>query len=204
MYLARQRRRAADQRLTFSFCHFMETFGDRVVGEAAPLADCESTVAYEPRTFHEHVQRRQVYEYLVTEHYNDCNETFAAIGFDAYREAVTAAAPPGPGEREDLPETEFGRTFVERIVASVAAEAADPATIDAAKGADQALRHFDRIDAETLFAPDLDAFETFVDERIAELNRRLRGEERFPVADLTDEPNERRLNHRDLLLRGAS
>jgi hypothetical protein len=202
MYLARQRRERPDARLEFTFCHFMETLGEQVTGEEASLDDCESTVTYEPRSFHAHLQRREVYEFLATEHYNDCTDTFSAIDHDAYLAAVTAVAPPAPGNRDDLAGTEFGQTFAERVVAAVADAAADPDAIDAAKGADQALRYFERLDQETLFAPDLDAFEAFVDERIDELNRRLRGAERFPVADLKEEPNERRLDHRDLLLRG--
>jgi len=50
------------------------------------------------------------------------------------------------------------------------------------------------------FREDLDAFEAFVDERIDELNRRRRGEERFPIEGLAGEPNYRRVDNRDLLL----
>jgi hypothetical protein len=53
---------------------------------------------------------------------------------------------------------------------------------------------------ENYFADDLDAFEAFIDDRLTELNERRAGAERFPIADLVDEPNYRRVNHRDLLL----
>jgi hypothetical protein len=202
MYLARQRTDQPETPLDFTFHHFLETFDERVTGEKESLDDCLSTVSYYPETFHEHIQRESVYEYLRDEHYNDCNDTFQAISYETYREAVPSEPPPETTDKDELTESEFGQTFITNINDSVASHAQDPAAIDAEKGANQALRHFASINAESFFAPDIDDFETFVADRLDELNRRLSGEERFPVTDLKDEPNERRLDHQDLLLEG--
>jgi hypothetical protein len=52
------------------------------------------------------------------------------------------------------------------------------------------------------FKSDLDGFESFVDERLAELNRRRTGNEEFPIEGLAGEPNCRWVDNRDLLLEG--
>jgi hypothetical protein len=62
------------------------------------------------------------------------------------------------------------------------------------------LRQLARVRSRNYFEEDLDAFETFVTERMTELNHRRAGEERFPVNGLAGEPNYRRVDNRDLLL----
>jgi hypothetical protein len=69
-------------------------------------------------------------------------------------------------------------------------------------GCKQAIRELVSIRNQNYFEDDLDAFESFVTDRLDELNTRRSGAERFPVADLLDEPNYRRVNNRDLLLEG--
>ncbi len=76
--------------------------------------------------------------------------------------------------------------------------------VDAEKGADQAIRELNGVRQQTFFREDLDAFESFVDERLEELNDRRAGEEHFPVDGLAGEPNYRRIDNRDLLLEGES
>ena len=202
MYLARQRAEQPEMPLGFTFLHFLETVDDRIIDAGDSLDDCLSTVEYYPETFHEHLQRESVYHYLRDDHYNDCNDTFDAITYGDYRDVVATEAPPDTMDSDEMQDSSFGQRFVERIVGLVDERTDDDASVNAEKGARQALRQFASLNAETFFAPDLDDFETFVDERLDELNRRLRGRERFPVADLKDEPNERRLDHRDLLLEG--
>jgi hypothetical protein len=65
----------------------------------------------------------------------------------------------------------------------------------------QACRHLANLRKESYFEDDIDAFERFIDERLEELNEYRQGDQRFPVG-LSDEPNFRRINHRDLLLEG--
>lgn len=200
MYLARQRAEQPDTPLAFTFLHFLETLDERVTNEGDDLEDCLSTVEYYPETFHEHLQRSSVYQYLRDEHYNDCNDTFDAITEEDYRELVAAEDPPDTTDSDEMQESPFGQQFIEGIIARVDEQTNEEESVDAEKGAQQALRHFASVNSETFFAPDLDNFEEFVSDCLDELNNRRRGRERFPVADLKDEPNERRLNHRDLLL----
>jgi hypothetical protein len=99
-------------------------------------------------------------------------------------------------ETDELLESAFARALTDRMVEAVG----DYNYVRS--GCEQAMRELVRIRNRNYFADDLDAFEAFVDQRIDELNRRLAGEERFPVADLVEEPNYRWVDHRDLLLEG--
>jgi hypothetical protein len=69
-------------------------------------------------------------------------------------------------------------------------------------GSKQAMRAIAGAYGQNYFRSDLDAFETFLDDRLTELNRRHAGEERFPIEGLAGEPNYRRVDNRDLLLEG--
>jgi hypothetical protein len=69
-------------------------------------------------------------------------------------------------------------------------------------GSKQVMREIARQQKGAFFKPDLDAFESFVEERLTELNRRRTGDEPFPIEGLAGEPNYRRVDNRDLLLEG--
>jgi hypothetical protein len=105
---------------------------------------------------------------------------------------------PGKTDRDELRASEFAEEF------TTAVDVGTSEDVDAEKGVDQAIRELNGVRRRTFFREDLDAFESFVDERLEELNDRRAGEERFPVEGLAGEPNYRRIDNRDLLLEGES
>ncbi|QWC20266.1 PD-(D/E)XK nuclease family protein [Halorubrum sp. 2020YC2] len=194
LYLTYYRTLRPDERLEFTFFHFLEPMDDVIAGDA-DLDDALATVTYHPSSFDEYVGSREAYETLL-DGYNDCRETFDDLGYAAYEEVVTDLSFPETTDRDEL----RASAFAERFAAAVDARTADG--VDAEKGADQAIRALNGVRRRAFFREDLDAFESFVDERLEEVNRRRAGEERFPVDGLGGEPNYRRVDNRDLLLRG--
>ncbi|GAA0721078.1 hypothetical protein J2744_000378 [Halorubrum trapanicum] len=194
LYLTYYRMLRPDERLEFTFFHFLEPIDDVVAGDA-DLDDALTTVSYHPVSFDEYVGSRDAYETLL-DGYTDCRETFDDLGYQGYVDAVTDLSFPETTDRDELRDS----AFAERFTAAVDAGTSDG--VDAEKGADQAIRALNGVRKRAFFREDLDAFESFVDERLDELNRRRAGEERFPVEGLTGEPNYRRVDNRDLLLEG--
>ncbi|MFB6109916.1 MAG: PD-(D/E)XK nuclease family protein [Halodesulfurarchaeum sp.] len=194
MYLAYFREQQPDERIQFTFFHFLETLDDAVTGEPN-LDDATTTVTYYPRTFDEFVRSREAYDTLL-DGYTDCVETFADLGFEQYREIVSDLTFPETTERDALRSSDFAERFTAAVDADTSAD------VDAEKGADQAIRELNGIRRRAFFEEDLDAVEEFVRERIEEINAYRRGEERFPIAGPGGEPNYRRVDHRDLLLEG--
>jgi hypothetical protein len=201
MYLARQRQINPEAALDFTFVHFLETLEERLTDDEPALDDCLSTVSYRPVTFAKYIKDESVYTFLREDHWNDCNDTFQAVSYETYRDIVESGEPPNTQDSDEMVQSEFGENFVDQMKTAVE-QTPDGDSINADKGARQALKHFASINAENFFRPDIDDFEKFVGDRLLELNRRRRGDERFPITHLKEEPNERRLNHRDLLLEG--
>jgi hypothetical protein len=195
LYLTYYRTVQPDEPLEFTFFHFLEPLDDVIAGEAT-LDDALTTVSYYPFTFDEYVGSREAYETLM-DGYNDCQETFDDLGYPAYSDIVAQLTVPDTTDRAEL----RASAFAEEFTAAVDAGTSDG--VDAEKGADQAIRALNGVRKRTFFPEDLDAFESFVDERLAELNDRRAGTERFPVDGLAGEPNYRRVDNRDLLLGGA-
>ncbi|MFB6201782.1 MAG: PD-(D/E)XK nuclease family protein [Halorhabdus sp.] len=196
LYLTYYRTEQPDEPLEFTFFHFLEPMDDVIAGDA-DLDDALTTVSYYPFTFDEYVGSRDAYETLL-DGYNDCQETFEDLGYSAYNDIMARLTVPETTDREELRASEFAQEFT----AAVDSGTAD--SVDAEKGADQAIRELNGVRRRTFFREDLDAFESFIDERLTELNSRHAGEERFPVDGLAGEPNYRRIDNRDLLLEGES
>jgi len=194
-YLTHYRTVRPDERLTFAFLHFLEPLDDIVAGDA-DVEDAVTTITYYPMAFDDYVASRDAYEELL-DGYNDCVATFEALGFERYRRLMDERTFPETTDRSELRDSEFAASFTQAVAAATGDD------VDAEKGCDQAIRALNGVRKRNYFAGDLDRFEAFVDERLAELNARRRGEERFPVDGLGGEPNERRLNHPDLLLEGG-
>ena len=195
-YLTYWRRQRPEERLRFTFFHFLETLDDTVAGDAS-LDDCLTTVTYRPTTFAEHVESRDVFEALQEDAANDCNKTFSKTSYETYRAAFDDRSPPRTRDVDEMAASPFGESLVERMVAAVG----DYKYVR--NGCTQAFRHLCGYRKNGYFREDLDEFERFVDERIAELDRYRAGDERFPVEGRAGEPNYRYVNHRDLLLTGT-
>lgn len=195
LYLAHYRTVKPDEPLSFTFFHFTEVVDDLLRGDAE-LDDCLTTVRYQPTTFASYIERKPVFEDLQSDASNKCEKTFSQVDYTAFREVVESHDIPSTRDSDELIESEFGQALTNRM----RNEVGDYKYVTI--GCKQALRQLTGIRSETFFTEDLDAFETFIEERLAELNERRAGTERFPVEGLGGEPNERRLDHRDLLLEG--
>jgi hypothetical protein len=101
---------------------------------------------------------------------------------------------PTTRDGNELADSPFGRALTEQMIDVVG----DYKYVD--NGCTQACRHLASLRKQSYFEDDVDAFERFVDERLEELNTYRQGDQRFPVAGLNDEPNFRRIDHRDHLL----
>ena len=194
LYLTYYRTVRPDERLEFTFFHFLEPMDDVVAGDA-DLDDALTTVTYHPIPFDEYVGSREAFERLL-DGYADCRETFSDLGHAAYEGILADLTFPETTDRDELRDSEFADAFAAAVDAETAAN------VDAEKGADQAIRELNGARRRAFFREDLDAFESFVGERLDELNARRAGEERFPVDGLAGEPNYRRVDNRDLLLEG--
>jgi hypothetical protein len=196
LYLTYYRTLHPDEPLEFTFFHFLEPMADVIAGDA-DLDDALTTVSYYPFTFDEYVGSRDAYETLL-DGYNDCQETFDDLGYPAYSDIMDQLPFPETTDRDELRTSEFAEEF------TTAVDVGTSEAVDAEKGADQAIRELYGVRKRTFFREDLDAFESFVDDRLEELNKRRAGEERFPIDGLAGEPNYRRIDNRDLLVAGES
>ncbi|MDF9748216.1 PD-(D/E)XK nuclease family protein [Natrinema salsiterrestre] len=193
LYLTHWRTERPEDELEFTFFHFLETLDDVVAGDA-DLEDTLTTVTYHPTSFEGHAESRAVFEDLREDGAGNCRKTLEKVTYDDYRAVFEVTPMPDTRDSDELIESEFGQVLIERMKECVG----DYKYVSS--GCKQLMRELMRVRSRNYFREDLDAFEEFVDDRIAELNRRRRGEERFPVEGLAGEPNYRYVDNRDLLL----
>jgi hypothetical protein len=194
LYLTHYRTVRPDEPLEFTFFHFLETLEDVIAGNA-DLDDALTTVTYYPYNFDEFVETRDAYDNLLNGP-NDCQETFNDLGFTAYSNIMSQLQFPPTTDKEELQNSEFADEF------ETAVDAATTDSVDASKGSNQAIRGLNNLRKRTFFKQDLDEFEAFIDDQLAELNDYRKSGDRFPIEGPAGEPNYRRVNHRDLLLEG--
>jgi hypothetical protein len=193
LYLTYWRQQQPGEQLQFTFFHFLETLDDAIAGEA-DLTDCLTTVEYRPTTFAEFVRSPAVFTELCEDAANDCNKTFSKVDYNTYQDIVTTGSPPRTRDADEMFDSQFGETLVKRMVEEVG----DYKYVK--NGCKQACRHLCGHRKDSYFEEDVDAFEEFVSEQIADLNHYRSGKDRFPVDGRAGEPNYRYVNHRDLLL----
>ncbi|MDR5656507.1 PD-(D/E)XK nuclease family protein [Halodesulfurarchaeum sp. HSR-GB] len=194
LYLAYFRSQQPDERIQFTFFHFLETLDEAVTG-TPNVDETMTTVTYYPHTFDAFVASREAYDTLL-DGYNDCVETFSDLGFEEYREIVSNRSFPETTEKDELRSSAFADAFTTAVQAGTSDD------VDAEKGADQAIRALNAIRRRAFFEGDLDAIEAFVQDRIEEINSYRAGSGRFPIDGPGGEPNYRRIDYRDLLLEG--
>lgn len=195
LYLTHQRSQHPDERLEFVFVHFLDNVDDIVNGDA-DVNDTITTVEYHPTPYLAHISGEGVYQQLRDEGSNACQKTLSKASYETYAAVFKNSQFPNTRDSDELIESPFGTALTNRMKDIIG----DYKYVE--KGCKQTMRDFMRIRNSNYFEDDLDAFEEFVSEQLTEINTRRAGEERFPVADSLDEPNYRRLNHRDLLLEG--
>ncbi|MCL9814043.1 PD-(D/E)XK nuclease family protein [Natranaeroarchaeum aerophilus] len=205
LYLTYWRSQYPDRQLSFTFVHFLELLDEIVTGELAledldvedgELDDALTTITYYPKHFSEYASSRSTFEALRDEGAKKCQKTLSQVEYRDYAAVFEQVPIHHTTDSDELIESAFGESFIDRMQAIVGEYKYVVA------GCKQAMRELTRIRDRNYFEGDLDAFETFLDDQLAELNRRHTGEERFPVGGPGEEPNERYLNHRDLLLEG--
>jgi len=196
LYLTYYRTVQPNEQLEFTFFHFLETLEDVIAGEA-DLEDTLTTVTYYPDTFDEFVGSRDAYDTLL-DGYKDCVATFEDLGFNAYTEIMGQLSFPETTDKGELLDSAFAEEFETEVAAATSGD------VDAKKGTEQAIRALNGVRRRAFFREDLDAFEEFIDEQLAELNHYRSGKARFPIEGPAGEPNYRRVDHRDLLLEGQS
>ncbi|MDS0474598.1 PD-(D/E)XK nuclease family protein [Natrinema sp. 1APR25-10V2] len=192
-YLTYWRQHQPDERLEFTFFHFLETLDDVVAGNDS-LEDCLTTVTYRPVAFDKFVQSETVFDELREDAANACNKTFSKTDYETYLSVFDTHDIPRTRDADEIADSPFGEALLERLIDDVG----DYKYVR--KGCTQAFRHLCSYRKEGYFVEDLDAFERFVDEQLEELNRYRRGEDRFPVAGRAGEPNYRYVDNRDMLL----
>jgi len=195
LYLTYWRSQVPDEQLSFTFFYVSELVDDVVTGDA-DLDEALRTVPYYPESPAEHVRSEAFFEYLREEGAQKCQKILSKIEYETYAALFDAASFVATSDSDELIDSAFGRTMIERLEAEIG-EYKYVTT-----GSEQAMRKMAERQNGAFFESDLDAFESFVAERLPELNRRRTGEERFPIDGLAGEPNYRRVDNRDLLLEG--
>ncbi len=195
LYLTFHRSQVADESLEFTFFHFFETLDDVVAGEA-DLDDCLTTITYHPIPFEEHIVRETVFEELCEEGSNDCRKTLDQVAHETFSGILAEHPFPEGATKAAVMDSPLGEALHRELRGCVG----EYKYVE--NGCAQALSTLADIRDEHFFADDLDAFEAFVHDRLADLNRYRAGETRFPVAGLGGEPNWRRVDHRDMLFEG--
>jgi len=189
LYLAYHRRVAPDQDLDFVFFHFRDLVDDAVTGDY-DLADAIVRITYHPEPFADHAIRRETFEAVIGDVAQGHNrrKTLEAMGYDAYRSFLVEHPFPDVRDREALLDSAFADAFREYAIDHVG----DYKYVR--KGVDNALKRLLDIRGQNYFAPEVDAFEAFLDTQIDRVNEYR--ETRFPIGD----PNHDRVDHGDLLI----
>ncbi|WP_137285472.1 PD-(D/E)XK nuclease family protein [Halorussus salinisoli] len=193
LYLTHWRTQRPSEKLEFTFFHFLETLDDVVTGDAN-LDDTLTTVTYHPTSFERHARSQELFEELREDGSGNCRKTLGKVEYDDYRAVFEAVSMPDTGDSDELIESPFGQQLTTRMKECVG----DYKYVTS--GCKQLMRQLMRDRSRNYFREDLDAFEQFIDDRLEELNRRRRGDERFPVDGIGCEPNYRYVDNRDLIL----
>ncbi|MFC5279471.1 PD-(D/E)XK nuclease family protein [Halorubrum rubrum] len=215
LYLTYWRSRTPNETLSFTFFYVTELVDEVIAGGdpegdlddgdpdggidddlAAHLDDALTTVTYHPESLADHVRREAFFEHLREEGAGKCRKVLSKIDHSTYAALFDAAPLVETTDNDELIDSEFGRTMIDRL------EAAIGEYTYVTTGSEQVMRAIVDRRKGAFFEDDLDAFESFVDERLAEINRRRAGDEAFPIEGLAGEPNYRRVDNRDLLLEG--
>ncbi|WP_144797347.1 PD-(D/E)XK nuclease family protein [Halorubrum depositum] len=195
LYLTYWRTQAPDAELSFTFFYVTELVDDLITGDA-DVTEAVTTVPYFPESVTEHVRREAFFESLREAGANKCQKVLSKIEYPTYDALFDAAPLVETTDSDELIESEFGQTMIERLKAGIG----DYKYVTT--GSEQVMRAIADRQRSAFFEPDLDAFESFVDEQLTAVNRRRTGAERFPIEGLAGEPNYRRVDNRDLLLEG--
>lgn len=191
LYLAQHRRERPTEQLEMRFVYVLGTVDEMVKGAPPDLDELVSTLTYVPCSFPEFVSKRSMFDQLTD--YADSNDrckVLDTLGFERYQQFFELNPLPRQGadpDQRDTVEASFRTLAVDEV--------GDYKYVD--NGVDKIFGDLTEPEGYIL-KDDLDAFETFLTERIDDLNEYRRS--RFPVAFGDDEPNWDRVDHRDCIL----
>jgi len=192
LYLTHHRRSRPGEKLKFSFFYFLDNLEDVISGEA-DLEDDITTVTYHPRTFAEHLARRETYDHLVegVSERNDRRKTLEKKGYKNYRKFFEGVELPHEYDKDKLLESELTQEYIsysQNIVGDYKY---------VKNGCESALKKLCGLRERNFFKEDLDKFEDFLQRQLENLNEYKEG--RFPVGDVDLDD----LDDRDLILGGG-
>jgi hypothetical protein len=191
LYLAQHRRERPDEEIQMRFVHLLGMDAEMAKGTDPDLDELVSTLTYVPTTFSEFVASRAMFDQVTD--YADTNnrvKVLSTLGYDRYREFFETHPLPREGEDPDR-RAEIREAFRELAVAEVG----DYKYVQS--GVESIFGDLTEPDGYYL-EDDVDAFEEFLAERLAELNEYR--ESRFPVSYDDEEPYWDRVDHRDCIL----
>lgn len=192
LYLAHHRRVVPDEALQFTFFHFLNNMGD-VVTDDDTLDDNMASVTYYPRTFEEQLTERETFDFLDSA--KKRKKLLEPLGFDTYAEIITQLDIPKEEryEKEALV-AERLNDFIELCRPHLEiGRGKDVTENQLEKACKSILKKLVTFRHTHFFKEDLDAFEEFLQEQIADLNEYKR--DGFPLNDANLDV----VDHRDLI-----
>lgn len=192
-YLSFHREEVPDTKLTFSLVHFLDSIDTAVVDrDSVSIHDSVTDIEYFPGTFTEYIQQEEIYEWLWTDlsENNNRRKVLESMGYEAYLAFFESNRYPDEDSKDAVLETSQTAEFVSHSIEHVGDWKYSK------RGARSTMKKLYDLREGTLFSTDIDAYQSFLQTCIDELNEYR--STRFPVGD----PNERRLNHPMLILEG--
>lgn len=188
MYLTFHRRQVPGKRLKFTFLNFLDNISDTIDGEASN-GDNEVTVEYIPQNFNDFMSSMEMYEHLLREkgRTSDASKVLKKLGCPDFRKFFEPRELEGQFDKDKAVESGLAKDFQ----AFCEKEIGEYKYVR--KGCKQIVEAFVDFRCSNFFREDLDAFESFVAEKIEELNEYL--ENGFPLDAKADE-----LPDRDMIL----
>ena len=174
LYLLNLREVKKNQKLKFTFFHFLDNIEDEISGEAE-LEDNIVTITYYPSKFDSFVQEKEVFEYIIdgVAESNDRRKTLEKLGYSKYRNFFSGKVVENQYDKDAIQESELAEEFIQ----FAKAEVGDYKYVE--KGCKDALKQIVYLRKENYFKEDLDAFEEFLDTQIDLINEYR--SEGFPV-----------------------
>lgn len=174
LYLAHLRKVRENQKLKFTFFHFLDNLDEEMSGETE-MEDNIVTITYYPQRFNNFVQEKDVFDYIIegVAESNDRRKTLEKLGYELYRNFFSDREVENQYDKDEIQESELARDFIE----FAKAEVGDYKYVE--NGCKDALKQIVYLRKENYFKEDLDVFEDFLNTQLNLLNEYRK--EDFPV-----------------------
>ncbi len=192
MYLSHFRSKNPGRKLKFTFFHFLDNIADVIRGEGE-IADTTTTITYYPRRFSEQVFLEETFEWLISgvSETNDRRKMLEGIGYPAYRKFFKKNEIPPVFDKDQI----LADPVCERFINYARKQFKDVTYV--CNGCRSTLKELIYFRCNNFFSEDLDLFEEFVRDRLAELNE-YRGSS-FPVEGWLEDFDLENTDYRDLI-----